>query len=98
MAAREGEGPEGAAPEDAAAALQAEAAKKVLFMRIMDEGARRRMNNIRLANPAFAEQLEALVFQLVQSGRVALMDEKTLLALIGKLRGPKRETRITIRR
>ncbi|MFH0961848.1 MAG: DNA-binding protein [archaeon] len=71
-----------------------EAAKKLLFMKIMDEGARRRMNNIRFANPAFAEQVEAVVLQVIQSGRARVIDEGTLVKLINQLRGPPRETKI----
>jgi DNA-binding TFAR19-related protein (PDSD5 family) len=74
---------------------QAEAAKKVLFMKILDGGARARLNNIRFANPEFAEQVELLVMQLVQSGKVRVVDEKTLIALINRMRGPKKEMRIT---
>lgn len=75
-------------------AAAAEAAKKLLFMRILDEGARRRLNNIRFANPQFAQALEAAVMQLVQSGRVRVVDETTLVSLAGRLKGPPRETRI----
>lgn len=73
---------------------EVEAAKKILFMRIMDEGARRRLNNIKFANPAFGDQVEAAVFQLIQSGRFRVVDEGTLIRLINQLRGEKRETRI----
>jgi DNA-binding TFAR19-related protein (PDSD5 family) len=74
--------------------LQEEAVKKLLFMRILDEGARRRLNNIRFANPQFAEQVEAMVLQIVQSGRAQRVDEPTLIQLINRLKGPQRETRI----
>lgn len=79
------------APDQASAV---EAAKKLLFLKIMDEGARRRLNNIRFANPAFAEQVEAAVLQMVQSGRMRIVSEETLVGLINRMRGPPRETRI----
>jgi|GEM_PF-5050983 len=75
--------------------LQAEAAKKLLFMRIMDQGARRRMNNIRVANQGFADQVEGAILRLIQSGRVRIVDEGTLISIINQMRGEKRETRIT---
>lgn len=74
-------------------AQQAEALKRVLFMRILDDGARRRLNNIRVANPHFAQQLEMALLQYAQSG-VTHIDEKTLVTLAGKLTPPKRKTSI----
>lgn len=73
---------------------QMEAVKKILFMRILDEKARERLNNIKYANPEFANQLEGVLLQLVQSGQVRMVDEATLITIINQLRPPKRETKI----
>lgn len=76
---------------------QLEALKRVLFLRILDEGARNRLNNIRAVNREFAEQVEMAIMQLVQSGRVKQVSEEQLIQLIKRLRGPTRETRIVRR-
>ncbi len=73
---------------------QMEAVKKILFMRILDEKARERLNNIKYANPEFANQLEGVLLQLVQSGQARMVDEATLITIINQLRPPKRETKI----
>lgn len=73
---------------------QMEAVKKILFMRILDEKARERLNNIKYANPEFANQLEGVLLQLVQSGQARRVDEATLITIINQLRPPKRETKI----
>jgi len=72
---------------------QGEALKRVLFMRILDDAARSRLNNIRVANPAFAQQLELALLQYAQSG-VTNIDEKTLVAIAKKLSPEKRKTNI----
>ncbi len=82
-------------PQTGEERLQTETAKKLLFMRIMDRGARRRINNIRVANHVFADQVESAILRLVQSGRVRVVDEGTLISIINQMRGEKRETRIT---
>ena len=73
-----------------------EALKRVLFMRILDDGARRRLNNIRTANPEFAMKVEAALMQVMQSQGPKKIDEETLIKIIRQLRPKRRET--TIRR
>ncbi len=82
--------------EELKKAKQMEALKRVLFMRILDDDARSRLNNIRVANPQFAQQLEMALLQYAQSG-VKSIDEEMLVKLAEKLSPPKRETRITRR-
>jgi len=74
---------------------QVEALKKLLFLRILDDGARNRLNNIRVANPEFAAQLEMVLLQTVQQG-TRNISESQLIAIINQMRGQKRAT--TIRR
>lgn len=79
--------------EEDAQRQQTEALKRVLFMRILDDGARNRLNNIRVANPAFAQNLELVLLQYAQKG-VSKIDEKTLVQLAESLSPPKRQTSI----
>jgi len=79
--------------DDAQSRQQTEALKRVLFMRILDDGARNRLNNIRVANPVFAQNLELALLQYAQRG-VSKIDEKTLIKIAESLSPPKRETRI----
>lgn len=75
-------------------AEEIEGLKRVLFMRILDDGARRRLNNIRTANPEFAMKLETVLMQIVQSQGPKRIDEETLITLIRQLRPKRRETTI----
>jgi len=65
---------------------EAEAQKQALLRRILTPEARRRLTNIRMVRPDYAEQLEIQLIQVAQSGRVRLpiTDEmlKRLLAQI----------------
>ncbi len=65
---------------------EAEAQKQALLRRILTPEARRRLTNIRMVRPDYAEQLEVQLIQVAQSGRVRLpiTDEmlKRLLAQI----------------
>ncbi len=76
------------------AQAQIEALKKQLFMRMLTKDARRRLANIKTANPSFASQLELALIQVLQTGRIQLIDEKTLITLIKQLRGKHQETKI----
>lgn len=66
---------------------QFEALKKQIFMRVLDDKARSRLSNIRVANPQFAAQVELALIQLIQTGRYTKIDEDTLVTLIKQLRG-----------
>lgn len=88
------ENPENAELAELQQRRQMEAVKKILFMRILDEKARERLNNIKYANPDFGGQLEAILLQIVQSGQAKTINEATLITIINQLRPPKRETKI----
>jgi len=65
-----------------------------IMRQIMTPEARDRMQNIKLARPDYARQVELLLIQLYQSGRLAKLDDSQLKALLSKISGSKRETKI----
>lgn len=50
---------------------EAERQKEALLKKHLEEGARRRLNNVQMAKPEFGEQVEQQILQLIQSGQVA---------------------------
>ena len=57
--------------------VQQELQKQLFFKQIMTPEARERLTRIKMANPAYAEQVEALLIQLAQSGRLrGIIDEE----------------------
>ena len=69
-------------------AAEAEAVKKMIFLRFVDKDVRDRISNIRLANPELANKIEAYILTLLQSGKVNKINfevfKKIVLALKGK--------------
>ncbi len=64
---------------------------------ILTPEARDRLNNIKLANPQMAQQLEMQLVQLAQSGRIPVpVDDAMLRNILGQITPKKRE--ITIER
>ena len=64
---------------------------------ILTPEARDRLNNIKLANPQMAQQLEMQLVQLAQSGRIPVpVDDEMLRNILGQITPKKRE--ITIER
>ena len=78
--------PEQGEYERAEAQRQLEVLKKQLFMRMLTTEARSRLSNIKCANPEFGAQIEVALIQIMQSGKMPLIDEKTLISLIKQLR------------
>lgn len=66
-------------------------------MRLLTKEARSRLANIKLANPELGNQLEIALIQLLQSGKIAQIDEQTLITLIKRLKGGPQGTSITRR-
>lgn len=81
----------------ALAEQQLDVLKKQLFMRLLTKEARSRLANIKLANPELGNQLEIALIQLLQSGKIAQIDEQTLITLIKRLKGGPQGTSITRR-
>jgi programmed cell death protein 5 len=56
--------------EEEQAALQQEVQKQMVLKQILDIKARERLTRIKMANPQYAEQIEAVLFQLLQAGKI----------------------------
>ncbi|HDH41489.1 MAG TPA: DNA-binding protein [Candidatus Altiarchaeales archaeon] len=72
-----------------------EAQIRTIIKKILTPEARERLANIRIARPDFARQIEILLIQLYQTGRLPkqITDER-LKEMLEKLRSKKREIRI----
>jgi programmed cell death protein 5 len=82
--------------EEQMKAAEVERQIKVIMRQIMTPEARERLANIRLARPDFARQVEVLLIQLYQSGRLRKLDDQQLKALLSKISGGKRQTKIRV--
>lgn len=81
--------------EQIVAAQQYEQLKKILFLQMLDEKARERLSNIKVANPVYAMQLEQILIQLIQAGQIrGRITEEQLINLLKKMKEQKREYRI----
>lgn len=76
--------------------IQQEIQKQSVLKQILDPGARERLTRIKMANPQYAEQIEAVLFQLLQAGRIkGRLSEETFKQLIQQVFGSqKREFHI----
>lgn len=74
-----------------------EAQIKSVMQQILSPEAQSRLTNIRLARPDFARQIEVLLIQLYQSGRLTKLSDDQLKALLSKIKGEQRETKIQVR-
>lgn len=83
---QEGVGDEEAAQAQQQAQEQAEAQKKALLRKFLTDGARKRLNSVKMSKPQFGEQVEQQVIQLAQSGRVqGKIDEDQMRDLLQEL-------------
>ncbi|KYH26156.1 DNA-binding protein [Halalkalicoccus paucihalophilus] len=65
---------------------QADAQKKAMLRQHLTDGARKRLNSVRMSKPDFAEQVERQVLSLAQSGRIqGKIDEQKMKALLQEL-------------
>ena len=65
---------------------QAEAQKKAMLRKFLTDGARKRLNSVRMSKPDFAEQVERQVLGLAQSGRIqGKIDEEQMKQLLKEL-------------
>lgn len=66
---------------------QAEAQKQALLRQYLTDGARKRLNTIRMSKPDFAEQVEQQLLALAQSGRIqGQIDEDKMKELLKELK------------
>ncbi|ADJ14245.1 DNA-binding protein [Halalkalicoccus jeotgali] len=65
---------------------QADAQKKAMLRQHLTDGARKRLNSVRMSKPDFADQVERQVLALAQSGRIqGKIDEEKMKALLQEL-------------
>jgi len=69
-----------------AAQQQAEAKKKALLRQNLTDGARKRLNTVKMSKPQVGEQIEQQVVQLARSGRVQdRIDEDQMKELLKEI-------------
>jgi len=78
-------------------AQQIERQINLIMRQIMSPEARERLANIRMARPEFARQVEILLIQLYQGGRLTQLDDNQFKALLAKISGSRREPRIKLK-
>ncbi|WP_336343623.1 DNA-binding protein [Halalkalicoccus ordinarius] len=83
---------EGAGSEEARAQAQeqqqqqADAQKKAMLRKHLTDGARQRLNSVRMSKPDFADQVERQILGLAQSGRIqGKIDEEKMKQLLREL-------------
>ena len=65
---------------------QAEAQKQALLRQHLTDGARKRLNSVRMSKPEFAEQVEQQIVALAQSGRLGdRIGEEQMKSLLKEL-------------
>jgi len=65
---------------------QAEAQKQAILRQFLTDGARQRLNSVRMSKPEFADQVEGQLVALAQSGRLgAKIDENQMKDLLREL-------------
>ena len=66
---------------------QAEAQKKALLRQYLTDGARKRLNSVRMSKPDFADQVEQQIVALAKSGRIqGKIDEEKMKELLRELK------------
>ena len=71
---------------------------KMIMTQILTPDAHERITNIQLVNPDFARQVEIILVQLYQAGKLpGKVNDAQLKEILMKLQGQKRETKITRR-
>ncbi|WP_058992835.1 DNA-binding protein [Haloarcula sp. CBA1127] len=81
---KEQQGGEGEAQE--AAKQQADAQKQAVLKQNLTDGARKRLNTVKMSKPQVGEQIEQQVVALAQSGRVqGQIDEDQMKELLSEL-------------
>ena len=73
--------------EQQARQQQAEAQKQALLRQYLTDGARQRLNTVKMSRPQFGEQVEQQVLALAQSGRIqGKIDEEKMKQLLKELK------------
>lgn len=70
---------------------QAEAQKKALLRQYLTDGARQRLNSVKMSKPDFGEQVEQQILALAQSGRLGdKIDEEQMKNLLREMKPEKK--------
>jgi len=81
------QGQEGDPEAQEARKQQAEAQKKALLRQHLTDGARKRLNSVKMSKPEFAEQAEQQILALAQRGQInGKIDEEKMKALLKELK------------
>jgi programmed cell death protein 5 len=86
---QEQQGGQGGPDEEALEAQreQQEAQKKAILRKHLTDGARKRLNTVKMSKPQFGEQVEQQVLALAQSGRIqGRIDEEKMKDLLRELK------------
>lgn len=74
---------------------QADAQRKALLRQSLTDGARQRLNSVKMSKPDFAEQVERQVVALAQSGRLqGRIDEDQMREILEELKPDSKEYNI----
>lgn len=80
---------QGQGREEAIEAQQeaAEQQKKAILRQYLTDGARQRLNSVKMSKPQFGEQVEQQILAIAQSGRIqGRIDEAKMKELLGELK------------
>jgi len=81
------DGEQGQAEAEQARQESAEAQKKAMLRQHLTDGARKRLNTVKMSKPEFGEQVEQQVLALARSGRVqGRIDEDQMKELLSELK------------
>ena len=83
---KEQQGDEGDAEAQQARQEQAEAQRKAILRQHLTDGARKRLNTVKMSKPDVGEQVEQQIVALAQSGRIGgQIDEEKMKQLLSEL-------------
>lgn len=85
--------------EEAQKQQQQDAQIRAMLKQLLEPAAYERLQNVRLSNPELYQKVAQLIVMLYQQGKLQnKLDESTLKALLGKLLGSRRESKISFTR
>ena len=83
---RQGEGDAAQAEAQQDAQAQADAQKEAILRQYLTDGARKRLNSVRMSKPQFADQVEQQLVAIAQSGRLGdRIDEDQMRELLSEM-------------
>jgi programmed cell death protein 5 len=84
--------------DDEQQTMEAEVQRQLIFQQVMAPEARERLTRIKMANPEYAAQVENVLLQLIQQGRIKTrITEEMLKQILSQLQGQKKDFKITRR-